>query len=249
MQIGVIIQQWRQGAVLLGVALLVAGLAAPAAAAPERCLGMRATIVGGGGSERLEGTNGDDVIDGRGGADYIVGKRGDDLICGGAGWDHLEAGPGGGRMKGEGGADTLVGGRATEHLDGGGGDDTFFPSGGLGGRVNGGAGGDWLAFSDRTCPGGITVDLTDHRVAYPGCADGWSRGRWIVRSVARVDGSPGSDHLIGSRRRNQLLGQGGEDRLFGKAGNDLLHGGNGRDSGRGGPGSDRCLSLETRHSC
>lgn len=238
----------ERGLVLV-LALLMIWTALPAHAGGERCMGRNATIVGTNGSDRLVGTNGPDVIDGRKGFDYILGRGGDDLICGGSGDDHLDAGAGADALTGDRGDDTLVAGRGTEFMGGKDGVDTFFPAGGRGGRIVGGRGGDWVAFSDRTCPGGIRVDLADHRIAYPGCAAGWERGRWVVHSVDRVDGSQGDDVFIGSRKANQLLGQGGADKLLGKAGPDLLHGGTGRDRGRGGTGADRCVSLEVRDSC
>ena len=218
-------------------------------AEPERCLGQRATIVGTNGTERLEGTNRDDVISARGGSDYVLGKGGDDLICGGPGDDHLLAGLGRDRMTGVRGDDSLVGGHGTQLLDGGDGSDTFFPSGGVGGRMRGGGGNDWIVFSDRKCARGVVVDLADRRVTYPGCKQGWSRGDWTVRAVERVEGSRGGDVLVGTRRSNQILGQEGRDRLRGLAGKDRLDGGSGRDRGAGGPGIDRCYSIEVRRSC
>ncbi|MDQ4145933.1 MAG: hypothetical protein M3198_19735 [Actinomycetota bacterium] len=229
------------------IALLQVG--PTASAAPARCLGKRATIVGSAASERIEGTNGDDVIAAREGSDYVLGKGGHDLICGGTGDDHLEAGAGHDRLRGNGGTDLFVGGRGTRKLIGDSGNDTFFPSGGVGGRIAGGRGRDWLAFTDRACPGGIRVDLADGRVGYPGCRRGWSRGRWRVRGIERVDGSQNDDVFIGSREPNQLLGQGGSDKLLGKARDDLVDGGLGWDRGRGGTGADRCISLEVQRSC
>ena len=235
------------------VALVVVGISATAqfvrAGGREMCLGERATIVGSGGSERLEGTRGDDVIDGRGGADYILGRGGDDLVCGGGGGDHIVAGGGLDQLSGERGSDSMIGGHRTLVMRGKGGNDTFFPSGGVGGRMDGGKGRDWLAFSDRDCHRGVTVDLEDSRAAYSACDDGWSRGRWTVKGIERVDGSRGGDLLIGSGRPNLLLGQGGNDVLRGKGGSDRLHGGDGRDRGRGGPGADRCIAVEVRSSC
>lgn len=235
--------------VLLAVVTLLAMLPSRVEAVRATCMGQRATIVGSGGSDRIEGTNGDDVIDAREGADYVLGRGGDDLICGGAGGDHIVAGGGRDALSGERGDDSFVGGRGTLIMDGRGGNDTFFPGGGIGGRILGGKGRDWVAFTDRPCSRGVTVDLTDHRIAYSACPGGWSRGRWTVRSVERVDGSRGGDLLIGSRTSNLLLGQEGRDVLRGKAGSDRLYGGPGRDRGRGGPGVDRCVSVEVPSSC
>jgi hypothetical protein len=101
----------------------------PAVAA---CSGNDATIVGTGGSDRLRGTNGDDVIAARGGGDTVVGLRGDDVVCGGGGAD---------KLHGKGGEDTLRGGTGDDLHRGGGGDDAL--TGGAGDDVHhGGAGED-----------------------------------------------------------------------------------------------------------
>lgn len=61
---------------------------APAAAAPPRCHGKVATIVGTGGNDHLVGTDGRDVIVGLAGADRIEGRRGgDDVVQMGRGSD------------------------------------------------------------------------------------------------------------------------------------------------------------------
>jgi Glycine rich protein/RTX calcium-binding nonapeptide repeat (4 copies) len=74
------------------------------------CGGRRATIVGTGGSDKLEGTVGDDVIAAGRGDDTLVGLAGDDLVCGGGGADEL---------RGHGGDDTLRGGSGKDELRGG----------------------------------------------------------------------------------------------------------------------------------
>ena len=238
-----------RAALLLGALVPALAISVPAAAGGGRCLGEPATIRGSAGSERIVGTNGDDVIVAGAGGDYVVAKGGDDLVCAGTGHDHLDAGGGNDRMAAGRGNDSVVGGHSTDYLEGAGGNDTFFPNGGLGGTIAGGGGRDWLVFSDRPCARGVTVNLADRRAAYSGCDQGWSRGSWKVRAVERVDGSRGADVLVGSRRRNQLLGQEGRDTLRGLGGGDRLHGGNGRDRGRGGSGRDRCISVETAASC
>lgn len=86
----------------------------PALAAPE-CRGKKATIVGTGGPDVLEGTKNVDVIVGLGGNDTIEGGNGSrdggpDLICGGAGDDTFSDGGGWiGDFDGGAGTDTLVG--------------------------------------------------------------------------------------------------------------------------------------------
>jgi hypothetical protein len=71
------------------------------------CEGIRATLVGTPGDDRLVGTSGIDVIVGRGGADDINGRSGNDRICGGSGDDELNGDPGNDRLHGDSGADDL----------------------------------------------------------------------------------------------------------------------------------------------
>jgi Tol biopolymer transport system component len=85
-------------------------------AAPPRCLGRRATIVGSAGSGLTRGTPGNDVIVGSRGADRISSGGGRDLVCSrggddrvktGAGADRVLAGPGDDRVTTGSGADRV----------------------------------------------------------------------------------------------------------------------------------------------
>jgi uncharacterized repeat protein (TIGR01451 family) len=129
---------------------------APAQAAS--CRGVRATVIGTPGSDRLAGTGGPDVVAALGGGDVIIGLAGRDLICAGGGNDRVTAGSaadrvfggaGGDRLRGRGGrdllagnpgADILAGNRGNDRLRGGRGFDVCF----------GGAGRD----SERGCERG-----------------------------------------------------------------------------------------------
>ena len=64
-----------------------------------KCAGKLATIIGG--SKKIVGTNGPDIISGTSGKNIIRGKGGRDVICGGKGRD---------RLIGGGGRDRLIGG-------------------------------------------------------------------------------------------------------------------------------------------
>lgn len=113
--------------VLSLVVALAASLApAAATAAPARCMGRAATIVGTGRPDVLRGTPGPDVIVGRGGGDRIMGRGGRDRICAGGGRDTVLAGPGRDRVRGGRGADVLDGGRGWDRIGGGGGADGCF---------------------------------------------------------------------------------------------------------------------------
>ncbi|MDQ4048296.1 MAG: hypothetical protein M3131_02800, partial [Actinomycetota bacterium] len=115
-----------------------------------RCNGMRPTIVGGDGADRMAGTLGRDVMVGLRGSDSIPGGDRGDVICGGEGGDRLIGDPRS-RYRGalRGGAsstpiraipgnDTLLGGRGDDRLSGGGGGD----------RLSGGPGKDRIAARD-----------------------------------------------------------------------------------------------------
>jgi Ca2+-binding RTX toxin-like protein len=117
---------------VLGSALLLfatGGLAVGSTSAAPTCFGRSATISGTSGPDRIDGTNGPDVIVTGDGFDEVHGLGGDDRICtgrggdelyGDAGRDRLAAGPDG-RYPDDDfvTADLLVGGPGNDHLDGG----------------------------------------------------------------------------------------------------------------------------------
>lgn len=109
------------------------------------CRGVRATVVGTRGPDRLTGTRGRDVIVGFGGNDTILSYAGNDLICAGRGNDRVNAGPGADRvfagpgadvvrgrsgpdlLAGNAGNDVLIGNRGDDRLRGGRGFDRCYP--------------------------------------------------------------------------------------------------------------------------
>jgi Ca2+-binding RTX toxin-like protein len=122
-------------AALLGVAAVVV----PAGAGTQvaKCDGKRVTVTVdqngdpiGGGDERIDGTNGDDVINAGGGDDRVDSFGGDDLVCGGGGRDRIEGDFGKDTVIGNAGDDRgpeegprLIGGPGNDELYGSGGDD------------------------------------------------------------------------------------------------------------------------------
>ena len=156
---------------LCGIAALVAfapaaqAVAASGAGAPA---GVRCTIVGTPGPDRIVGTPGDDVICARGGDDVVHGGGGNDIIYGGRGDDRLYGGRGDDRLYGGKGDDRLYGGKGDDRLNGRRGDDRLYGGSGddrLDGR-------DGTGFSDRLqCDGGSNdVALADARdVVSPTC--------------------------------------------------------------------------------
>lgn len=109
-------------------------------------------LIGGPGSDRLDGGNGDDSAWGLDGNDTLLGGYGTDQLISGNGHDWADGGEGNDNLWGEAGADTLYGKGGNDKLEGGVGSDLLL--GGSGDdsiygqsendRLNGGAGRDWL---------------------------------------------------------------------------------------------------------
>ena len=104
---------------------------------PDACVGMTFAhvIKGTDGSNKLMGTNENDLIYAYDGSDTVYGKDGDDCIVGGDGSDNLNGGDGddvliGGEgadsLKGGKGADQLYGGEGSDDINGNDGDDTSY---------------------------------------------------------------------------------------------------------------------------
>jgi hypothetical protein len=103
------------GALLVTFALMAS---MPASAAPPRCGGQEATIVGSDEAETIVGTDGADVIVAFAGADTVRSLRGADIVCAAAGNDRVFAGRGRDLVYGGNADDSLVGGRGRDTLYG-----------------------------------------------------------------------------------------------------------------------------------
>jgi Ca2+-binding RTX toxin-like protein len=250
-------------ALLPALILVVASWPGPtSAAAPTRCLGLPASIIGTPGDDNIEGTPGDDVIAAGGGDDHVDARRGDDVICAGAGADEVHGGLGADVLHGErgedelfagGDADDLVGGRGVDLLVGGDAADALFGGGGadilragagfdgplIGGDdddvVDGGTDGGTASFLFASR--GVTADLS------MGTATG--EGQDGLFGVGSVVGSRFGDLIIGTDGGNRLEGEGGDDTLLGMGGDDLLVGGLGDDGLDGGDGSRDAAGFRT----
>ena len=77
----------------------------PRAGERFRCAGLRVTIVGGKGRDRIKGTRKRDVIAARAGRDVVTGLRSNDVVCGGSGNDVIRGGSGRDRLSGGSGRD------------------------------------------------------------------------------------------------------------------------------------------------
>ncbi len=178
------------------------------------CGGQLPTILGTAAGERIDGTNGDDIIFAGAGDDTVYGHGGNDIICGFDGDDTIYGGDGDDTVYGEADDDVLRGGYGNDTLEGGYGIDD--------------AKGEWGVDLVRGGPGNDIVGggPGDDRV------EGGS-GNDIVR------GGPQNDDLWGNAGDDKLVGQMGEDVLHGGTGRDNLQGNEHDDVLDGGPGNDR----------
>ena len=230
----------RISTTVLGAAILCGGLltvSAPADAALT-CDGLRVTIKGTPGNDRLVGTSRADVIAGLGGNDTIEGNAGNDHICGGPGNDLITGADGNDRLRGQGGADTIDGGPGNELIVGGGGNDTLFGARGDD-SIAGNAGDDHLESGANTKSALLYGQAGDDVLVAQGIGtilygDGG-------QDTLRVEGSAGRAQLVGGTEADDLVGGPANDLLVGEVGNDSLDGAGGDDSVVGGDGSDSLL--------
>lgn len=192
-------------------------------------------VEGGRGNDVICGGFGHDTIYGERGNDTIDGKRGNDAIHGGRGSDKVDGGVDRDLVRGDNGNDIVRGGPGNrDEVDGGPGDDdvaggrgTFDAvSGGVGDdRIDGGPGVHDIA-SYRGVGGPVAVDLGSGIVAgaeeerLVGIEDvlGGSAEDTLTGSAStsnRLDGGPGDDRLLGTRRSDQAFGGPGSDRCIG----------------------------------
>jgi Ca2+-binding RTX toxin-like protein len=219
------------------VVLVVASLSVlagdgAAQVAPPTCFGQRATIVGSGGGDRMQGTSGPDVMVGQGGNDTIDGGGGNDLICGNGQNDTIHGDVGNDRLDGGDDLDVVAGDAGDDSVDGGGGDDFDVLSGGPGndtitGKHSGEATNDRVDY--RASATAVQVDLQRGTATGEG-TDTLSGIDWAV-------GSDAGDVLTGNAADNVLDGAGGNDRVDGGPGGDLLSGDAGDDTIAGGSGA------------
>jgi Ca2+-binding RTX toxin-like protein len=205
---------------VLAVVLLLWGMPV-AHAAPQTCLGKRATLVGSARADDLLGTAGDDVIVGKAGDDTIDGRGGNDRICGNKGVDTLIGGPG---------ADRLAGGKGGDDYEGGDGVDT-------------------ASFEDSGS--GIAADLETGAATGEGfdTLAGIENLTGSQLAVNHLWGDDGSNRLTGGAKFDYIDARGGDDVLAGRDDRDELDGGSGTDTIDGGPGTDDCANGETTTNC
>ncbi len=160
----------------------------------------------------------------------VDGQEGNDVLEGGDYADYFDGGPGNDTLKGVGApgsanslynpANVLYGGEGDDYLDGyAGGEDVLDGAGGA--HIIRGDKLDWTSYANRLS--GVTVTLD-------GIAnDGETGERDNVQGNPRVQGSSHGDTLIGNASSNRLFGGGGSDVLKGGRGGDFLDGQAGSD--------------------
>jgi hypothetical protein len=252
--------------------LIVGSTTTSAQAGIVGCGGLSPTVVGTQEGERLEGTDGPDVIVGLGGDDEIFGRGGDDVICGGDGDDFVSSSEGVDRLYGEAGRDTLFAGDGDDLAEGGASRDLV--SGEDGGdtlsgddgedQLAGGAGSDVMVGGAGTdiveyyvSGSGVSVDLRAGAGAVNGNAeDGPEGARDVLRGLEGVYGSAFRDTLVGNDKANLFLPFEGRDLVNGRGGQDFFNivdgqadrvvCGGGRDEVRFDKGDDTLKGCERR---
>jgi Ca2+-binding RTX toxin-like protein len=214
------------------------------------------TIEGTPSDERLEGTDGRDVIHSLAGDDEIrgVGKR--DVVCAGGGADVvtgvrargfdaplIDLGSGDDQMRGW-----------SRNVRAGAGDDTLILSaGGAGGVVHPGLGDDAVRVQNPQPQAFFNTCVVYRRAVRPVIVNlrkrtGHGQGQDRLHGVRCIEGSRFADVLVGSGGNEWLQAGGGDDRMYAGAGHDLVddYGGGdglmalgaGRDQANGYGGAD-----------
>jgi len=208
---------------LVAVATLLVLQSSTAHGPDERCRGQEATEVGTPEPDFMLGTPGRDVMVGGAGPDAIVGMDGDDILCGGPGDDEL---------NGDSGADELSGGADSDVINDGPDEDVGV----------GGSGPDSFSAGpgDDDLSGGTDIDLVTYSAGvvqigpppvHVNLAKGFAEtkeGRDSLAGFEAVEGSNGSDTIVGDGQPNLLYGDAsgaqapGDDHLEGGGGFDVV---------------------------
>ena len=202
---------------LLAPLMVAAGATTAHAAAPPKCHGQVATIVGTNASETLLGTPGRDVIVALGGNDVIRARGGNDVVCAGRGADEVWGAYGNDKLYGE--ADRVYAdqggpGIAGDTLRGGPGDDLLDA-------------GFYVGEDTGNFPNTIAYDQSHEKVVVQLGGDTWvatGEGRDVIVPTGRLTlvGSAFADRLDARRVKGDISVVGGE-------GNDRIHTGGGDD--------------------
>ncbi|AZN36126.1 calcium-binding protein [Iodobacter ciconiae] len=214
-------------------------------------------------TNKLIGTDANELMRGFAGNDQLFGNAGNDLLQGGEGDDYLDGGAGKDQLEGGVGKDQLSGGAGDDLLLAGAGDDKYVFNGQWGNDVvdNTGGGSDWLFFSELernqlsfkqegkdlligvVGDAGRSVRVLNHfnggdaAIAYVQPKSGYALS---AVEIAKLLGGGGSstNTLNGTSGNDNLSGTAQVDLITGAAGNDSLFGQAGNDTLRGDEGDD-----------
>ena len=162
-------------------------------------------------TNKITGTEADDVLNGTIERDLIRGLEGNDTIYGKEGNDELYGGKGN---------DTIDGGKGNDIIDGGEGIDS----------IDGGKGIDTVSYENSTK--GVSVNLKTNTHS-----GGEAKGDNLA-NVENIVGSKHDDNLTGDNNDNVIIGTGGSNAVYGEEGNDNIYGADGNDTIYGGNGDD-----------
>jgi len=153
----------------------------------------------------------------------IAGGLGDDTIRGGPEDDLIEGGYGADTIYGGAGSDGLIGSRPGPTFLYGGPDGDLLAAGSgcAGGALVGGPGRDDASFAETPAHPGILHVSFPARAAWIDAVPGCHRVR-LSPSNEDMEGSFGSDVLVGDGGANNMLGQPGADRFYGGGGDDVI---------------------------
>jgi Ca2+-binding RTX toxin-like protein len=226
---------------------IVPGPIAAASSCPSGCrLGV--------GSQTFEGGPGDDVVFGERGNDTLLGGGGNDKLFGGPGDDLLRGGPGEDLLAGGFGADTLDGEEGNDYIRGDATIDHLRDSGPA-------TDVDTLSYSTGISPGftralgnpgfpakteegrGVYLDLTEGLGDNGVAPNGGGVDEVTGANFERIDGSPFSDYIKGSKAGQTIYGGGGADVLEAGGTGTTLNGGADGDDCVGGASASACEST------
>lgn len=211
-------------------------------------------------SDTIYGRGGDDVIHGWGGNDTIEAGVGNDVVNGGADNDRILGGDGEDLLNGDGGADLILGQGNVDRLSGGNGDDTLDGgdglNGGIGDRVDGGAGNDvlWVRGSEAEFDvilGGAGTD----RIVNTSAGTDMIMNSFVALAMQVESFSANNARLLGNSNANTFdlrLNATGSLSLVaanltgidGLDGNDTIHGTKNADTITGGAGADLIFGYD-----
>ena len=172
--------------------------------------------------------------------EYLIGSELDDSLTGGSGADFIDGG---------GGDDTISGGAGNDFVGGGFGQDTFLFSAGDGqDTIDYMEAGEIVEITDYASAQSITQSGNDVIVVlsatdritfkFNTVANVQAALQFSANPTNTINGTSGSDFLIGTDADDTINGLAGEDRMEGGLGNDAVHGGDGEDALDGGEGND-----------